>query len=120
MGGALIEWWWFLLLSLAAWRFFRLIAEDTILDKPRRRLLRLGDWTEEDGEDNLPDEYKDEWATFITCPYCAGFWISGVALGLYAAIIDGMGVFAFLVTWFAISATVAFFAKIDELLIKFT
>lgn len=107
-------WWWFLLLALASYRFWRLIAEDTILDKPRRRLLRLGQWTEEDGEDNLPDEYREEWALFLTCPYCAGFWISGVALGLYSLIIDWPGWLEFFVAWFAISAVVAFFAKVDE------
>ena len=45
------EWLWFVLLALASWRVFRLLAEDTILDKPRRRLLRLGDWEEDSGED---------------------------------------------------------------------
>jgi len=115
-----VSWWWFILLALASWRFFRLLAEDTILDKPRRRLLRLGDWQErEDNEDNpLPDDYRIEWAIFITCPYCAGFWISGVALALYALIIDWPGVFLFLVAWFALSAVVAYLAKGDELLNK--
>lgn len=40
--------------------------------------------------------------------------MAGIALGLYALIIDGTGVFAFFVIWFALSAAVAFFAKIDE------
>ena len=109
------HWWWILLLSLASWRVFRLLAEDTILDKPRRKLLRLGDWQEEDGTDNLPEDYRFEWGIFLTCPYCAGFWISGIALLLYSLIVEWHGVFAFLVSWFAISATVAFFAKADEI-----
>jgi hypothetical protein len=116
----LIDPWWFVLLSLSAYRVFRLLAEDTILDKPRRWLLRLGDWTEESGEEEIPEEYREEWMLFITCPYCAGFWISGVALLLYSLIIEWHGVFAFLVTWFAISAVVAFLAKADELLVKET
>lgn len=68
------NWWEVILLSLAAWRTFRLIAEDDILDRPRRWVLRLTpDW--EDG-DEPNDEYRFTWGEFITCPYCAGFWIS--------------------------------------------
>lgn len=48
--------WPFLLLALAAWRTFRLIAEDTILDRPRARLLRAMPKGEE----------------FVTCPFCLG------------------------------------------------
>lgn len=118
----MIDWWWFLLLALASWRVFRLIAEDTILDKPRRRILRLGDWQEEDDphQQNLPDDYRDAWATFLTCPYCAGFWMSGIALGLYSLIVEWHGTFAFLVSWFALSAVVAYLAKTDEYLNKLT
>jgi hypothetical protein len=108
------HWWWFILLSLASWRVFRLLAEDTILDKPRRYILRLGDWQEEDGEQNLPEEYRDEWGIFLTCPYCAGFWISGIALTLYSLIVEWHGVFSFFVVWFSLSALVALLAKIDE------
>ena len=115
----LIPWWWFAILSLSAYRVFRLLAEDTILDRPRRWLLRLGDWEEDSGEDP-PENYRFEWGIFLTCPYCAGFWISGVALALYSLIIEWHGVFAFLATWFAISAVVAFLAKTDELLVKET
>lgn len=54
------DWWGFLLLALAAFRIFRLVAEDTILDRPRERLIR---WMPK-GEE------------FVTCPHCAGFWIT--------------------------------------------
>lgn len=63
------------LLALAAYRIWRLLAEDTILDRPRRWVLRLGDDWQEEG-DQVPDDYRGEWALFITCVYCAGFWIS--------------------------------------------
>jgi len=68
------SWWEFLLLGVAAWRIFRLLAEDEILNRPRRWVLNLDpDWNE--GEDPN-DDYRFEWGTFLTCPYCAGFWIS--------------------------------------------
>lgn len=55
-----------LVMTLAAFRVWRLIGEDTILDRPR-------DWVIERSE-KLSD--------FITCPWCAGFWISGVTVAV--------------------------------------
>lgn len=64
---------------LAAYRIWRLLAEDSILDRPRRRLLRLGkDW-KSDG-DPVPSGYREGWAIFLTCPWCLGFWLS---IGIY-------------------------------------
>ena len=69
--------WEFILLALLAFRVWRLLAEDDILDGPRRYVLRLGkDWQKEG--DAVPDDYREKWALFLTCPACAGFWISGV------------------------------------------
>lgn len=68
------NWWEVILISFAAWRTFRLIAEDDILDRPRRAILRLDpDWQHGDDPN---DEYRFTWGEFITCPYCAGFWIT--------------------------------------------
>lgn len=53
-------WYALLLLALSAFRTWRLLAEDTILDRPRAALVRP-----------LP---KGE--EFILCPWCAGFWVS--------------------------------------------
>ena len=55
------NWWQFALLALAAWRIFELIAEDEILNRPRRYVTA-----------KLPGKLED----FITCPFCAGFWIA--------------------------------------------
>jgi Protein of unknown function (DUF1360) len=71
----LVPYWYSLaLLSLAAWRTFQLLAHDEILEKPRRYLLRLGKEWEKEG-DPVPHDYRVKWAVFLTCPYCAGFWI---------------------------------------------
>jgi len=69
----------FALLAVAAWRTFQLLAEDDILDRPRRWVLRLGDWQPPapgQREQPPPDDYRTYWGAFLTCPYCAGFWIS--------------------------------------------
>lgn len=58
--------WLFVLAALAAFRVFRLVARDTIT-----RAIR--DW--------LTERLGDTFADFITCPWCAGMWISA---GTYA------------------------------------
>lgn len=60
-----------LLTALAAHRLTRLVVEDTILDGPRMWLVN-----------RAPD---GKIATLITCPWCAGFWLSGVVVLLVAA-----------------------------------
>jgi hypothetical protein len=66
------SWWQFALLVAAAWRVFQLIARDDILDRPRARALGYPGWKE---GDDLPESFRPKWSEFITCPYCAGFWI---------------------------------------------
>lgn len=57
------DWWEATLLALAAWRVFQLLSADDLLETPRRYVTaRLSDY----------------WEDFITCPYCAGFWIAVV------------------------------------------
>lgn len=61
------------LLALASWRFWRLVALDAITDGIRRKVTGLGDWTE---VDVIPWEYREGLADFISCPWCLGFWLS--------------------------------------------
>ena len=69
------RWWEFALLSLAVFRIWKLLAEDTILDRPRAWLLKAGGWRP-DSNQAPPRSYREHLATFITCPWCAGFWLS--------------------------------------------
>ena len=55
---SLPDWWEGVLLALAAWRAWHLIALDDLTDRPRRYVTK--------GRDKLLD--------FIECPYCLGFW----------------------------------------------
>lgn len=61
------DWWEFLLMALAAYRTFRLIAWDTIADRPRAWVL---------GRVKKRGRDANYWYLFVTCPFCAGFWIS--------------------------------------------
>jgi hypothetical protein len=69
------DWYSLLILSFAAWRTFQLLAFDDILDRPRRWVLRLDPNWKEEG-DEVGADYRLKWGLFVTCPYCAGFWIS--------------------------------------------
>lgn len=68
------DWYQLILLVLASFRIWRLLAEDTILDKPRNKLLRLGKWKAEG--DPVPLKYRKEWGVFLQCPWCLGFWVT--------------------------------------------
>lgn len=63
-----------LLLGLAAFRVWHLLAEDTVFDGVRRRVFRLYDWT--DGP--FPAGYRSGLDDFVGCPWCAGFWVAVV------------------------------------------
>lgn len=53
--------WGFVLLALAAYRMWKLLADDSILDRPRARALR---------------RVGDKGELFLICPWCLGFWLS--------------------------------------------
>lgn len=93
--------WEFVLLVLAAFRIWKLVADDRILDRPRDWLLSRVD----------TKRGRTKWGDFLVCPWCAGFWISGL---VYAAWMLTLGDlpdgdaewFAQLGIWFALSAGV--------------
>lgn len=80
------DWYALVLLSLASFRTWRLLAEDDIMDRPRRYLTRLGDWEEADEDKPSPPwpaGYRVQVAKFINCPWCLGFWISLAWWGMW-------------------------------------
>lgn len=93
--------WSALILIACAYRVWRLLAEDSILDEPRQRLVGLPPgWKE---GDLIPAHYRNGLAAFINCPWCLGFWISVVLWGAWEISPFWTEVFAFP---FAISAGV--------------
>jgi hypothetical protein len=92
--------WEFVLASLAVFRLWRLLAEDEILEVPRRKLLRYEGWNE---GDQLPDGYRVKWRDFLVCPWCAGFHLS---IGAYLLWLWIPTVALMLATPFALSAAV--------------
>ena len=98
-------WWQFLLLALAAYRVWRLLAEDEILDGPRARLLGAAGWRPDHGDP--PAGFRYGLSGFITCPWCLGFWITVAAWAAWR-LAPGLTVEA--AVPFALSATVGIVA----------
>lgn len=76
------DWWEAVLLALAAWRLFHLVAFDEILDRPRRYITRLNRTWRQEG-DATGEQYRAGLAGFLTCGFCLGFWIALVTWGLW-------------------------------------
>lgn len=69
------DWWEALLLALAAWRMWYLVAEDDLTERPRRYVTRLDPRWEKEG-DPTGDEYRVALGNFLGCPYCLGAWLA--------------------------------------------
>jgi hypothetical protein len=63
------SWYGLILLGLAAFRTWKLIGDDTILDRPRAKLLLLSFRAGGPKAKNYVE-------ALLECPWCAGFWIS--------------------------------------------
>ena len=92
--------WVFALGALAAWRVWKLLSTDDILDYGNLRDRAAP-----------PGSQRRE---FLDCPYCAGFWVSALgSLGWY--LVEGFDVYGWLVTAFAMSAIVVFLEIVLDL-----
>ena len=94
------SWWEAVFLAGAAFRVWRLIAQDTILDEARDRLVKA----------DSRSEYRQGLDEFLRCPWCMGFWVS-VAWWI-AWLIFPHATVVVAVPW-AISAAVGLIAKAD-------
>jgi hypothetical protein len=70
------NWYVQILLGLAAFRVWKLLGDDTILDKPRAWVVYgFRKW-----RGNGTATYAED---FISCPWCLGFWVGLVWWGAY-------------------------------------
>ena len=102
------DWWAVTLIALAAYRLYRIVGEDKITERPRHWVLYELEFRKE-GRGSY-------WNEFIECPWCAGFWISGLLLLLYAALEGWWNAGGFVVTWLAISSLVGLLAGTQALI----
>lgn len=88
----------FVLLALATWRVWKIIADDDISQRPVNWLLSrklAGKWA----------------AQLVDCVWCLGWWLSGISYAVWLSIIgewpdavsEGVGAFGI---WLALAAAV--------------
>jgi len=87
-----------------------LLAEDELLDRPRRYVTRLGQKWQKDG-DSLPKDYRLRLAQFISCSWCLGFWVGLAWWGAWQQWPHGTSVAA---SVFAISALIPLAERITS------
>jgi hypothetical protein len=72
------DWYGLILLGLAAFRTWKLLGDDTILDRPRNALIaRL------DRGGNAAHRRAQYVSQFLDCPWCSGFWNALAWWGAY-------------------------------------
>ncbi|CAL9612728.1 hypothetical protein SUDANB1_05659 [Streptomyces sp. enrichment culture] len=102
----------FVVLAFAAARGTQLAVYDNIAD-PLRDVVFA--WHE-----RKPDAKPRKWARkLITCIYCAGFWVSGIVLGVYLAATGTWGAVSPWVhacEWFALAGAQMILNRFDDFL----
>lgn len=104
--------WVFVLLALAAFRLWKFVADDDVLDRPRDWLLdRLGPAT---------SSRRAYWSLFLLCPWCSGAWIAFATYSMWIAVGPGAFDVADLLLGaavvLALSATVGLIASVLDAL----
>jgi hypothetical protein len=105
------EWWLVALASLAAYRVTRLVTSDKITEPIFERLRW---WLENrwlvEHESGSDTEWNSKLAYLLSCPWCLGFWVSGVTTVLVSM---AYGLDYPILTWLAMSTVVGFLGRID-------
>jgi hypothetical protein len=107
----MIDPWLFVLATLAAYRVTRLVTTDKIAEPVtehvrwwfERRWMRVHG----SGSDA---EWNSRLAYMLSCPWCLGFWVSGVMSVILSV---AYGLDSLFITWFAMSTGVGFIARLD-------
>lgn len=104
--------WLFILLALACYRVTRLVTTDKItepiFDKIRFGLERR--WYAKHGPVGSDTHFNSKLAFLLSCPWCLGFWISGVGTLLVSL---AYGLDYPIITWFAMSTVIGFLGRFD-------
>ncbi|MFD8509696.1 DUF1360 domain-containing protein [Streptomyces antimycoticus] len=97
-------------LAFASYRGTQLVVHDSIGDPLRDRVIA---WHE-----RRPDSaFRNAIVTLIACTYCAGWWVSGIALAVYLLAADAWTGTALLlhgVEWFAVAGGQALLNRWDD------
>lgn len=102
----------FVLGALAAYRVTRLVTTDKItepvMERIRWGLERRWHRKHDGGSDT---EWNSKLAYLLSCPWCLGFWVSGVVTVILSM---AYGLHYPILTWLAMSTVVGFLGNIDS------
>jgi hypothetical protein len=108
------EWWLVALATLATYRVVRLVTADKITEPIFERLRWWFEqrWFEKHMRDESApdDEWNSKLAYLLSCPWCLGFWVSGVTTVVLSM---AYGLDYPILTWLAMSTVVGFLGRID-------
>lgn len=107
------EWWLVALASLAAYRVTRLVTLDKIAEPVAERIRWFFErrWEAKHPEAVPNDEWNSKLAFLLSCPWCLGFWVSGVVTVILSV---AYGLDYPVITWLAMSTIVGFLGRIDS------
>lgn len=106
------EVWLVLLATLAAYRITRLVTKDTIAEPVTERVRWWFErrWQRKHGPGSGED-WNSKLAYLLSCPWCLGFWVSGVTAVLLSL---AYGLDYPVITWLAMSTVIGFLGRIDS------
>jgi hypothetical protein len=90
---------WTVVVGLAGFRLWRMVAVDTITAGPRNWLI-------------VNDHRFAQWAAEgLVCPWCAGWWTTGMVTAA-ASVVNGWGVITTGLVWLAASTVAGVAARV--------
>lgn len=105
--------WLFVLATLAAYRVTRLVTTDKIAEPVTERIRWWFErrWIAKHDFEGSDTEWNSKVAYMLSCPWCLGFWVSGV-MSVLLSVAYGLDYLA--IMWLAMSAGIGFLAKVDS------
>jgi hypothetical protein len=98
------------LLGLVGYRGTQLVVHDTILDPVRDRVI---EWHER----RQTSKVRSAVVTLMSCVYCAGFWVSGIALATYLLVTGAWHhapLLVHLLEWFGVAGLAVLLNRVDD------
>lgn len=99
--------------ALASYRITRLVTTDKIAEPFTERIRWFFErrWEAKHPEAVPGDEWNSKLAFLLSCPWCLGFWVSGVVTVILSV---AYGLNYPILTWLAMSTVVGFLGRIDS------
>lgn len=99
----------FIGIALCSYRITRLFTKDSLFDGPRKRWFKR--FPPDTAHARIANTKSiSKWGQLVQCPFCIGFWVSGLVVLVVAQCVD---LPLPLLWWFATSTAVGLIARAD-------